>query len=87
MSADLLYPYLTKKRTLCWNWCSRKRICEYMHLQQGRFGVVLEERMRIFTDHTTRDEFGTERYRNRKYRYGKFLKVGTGTELPGTVKY
>ncbi|KAJ0600567.1 hypothetical protein HanIR_Chr03g0118541 [Helianthus annuus] len=25
------------------------------HLQQGRFRVVLEERMRIFTDHTTRE--------------------------------
>ncbi|KAJ0600568.1 hypothetical protein HanIR_Chr03g0118561 [Helianthus annuus] len=30
MSAYLLYPYLTKKRTLRWNWWSRKRSCEYM---------------------------------------------------------
>ncbi|KAF5814217.1 hypothetical protein HanXRQr2_Chr03g0108551 [Helianthus annuus] len=37
----LLYPYLTKKRTLRWNWWSRKRSCEYMDQWLAKFLNVI----------------------------------------------
>ncbi|MFS7921022.1 hypothetical protein Hanom_Chr03g00231721 [Helianthus anomalus] len=41
MSADLIYPYLTKKRILRWNWWSRKRSCEYMEQWLAMFLNVI----------------------------------------------